>query len=174
MKRTYIETLWMLCQKLVSMAGTSNYIPHILWDVITCPCLWYLLLEQHNIEDHNMTMIQFIIHHVQAEMEAFEAEKWEICHLLLCHQALGQNGLQSCENYHMIKMKTHQNKYKGQLYWDIMQVSTVLSTREGHSNSRLFLSMTNLISWDINVPFAMKVQPKILSTSLWWLSARLQ
>ena len=23
-------------------AGTSNYIPQILWDVITCPCLWYL------------------------------------------------------------------------------------------------------------------------------------
>ena len=22
-------------------AGTSNYIPQLLWDVITCPCLWY-------------------------------------------------------------------------------------------------------------------------------------
>ena len=36
-----------LCQKQVSSAGTSNYIPHILWDVITCPCPWYLLLGQH-------------------------------------------------------------------------------------------------------------------------------
>ena len=35
-----------LCQKQVSMAGTSNYILQILWDVITCPCPWYLLLEQ--------------------------------------------------------------------------------------------------------------------------------
>ena len=25
----------------------SNYIPQILWDVITCPCPWYLLLAQH-------------------------------------------------------------------------------------------------------------------------------
>ena len=32
------------CQKHASRAGTSNYIPQILWDVITCPCPWYLLL----------------------------------------------------------------------------------------------------------------------------------
>ena len=32
-----------------SRAGTSNYIPQILWDVITCPCPWYLLLTHtHN------------------------------------------------------------------------------------------------------------------------------
>ena len=37
-----------LCQKQVSRAGTSNYIPQILWDVITCPCPWYLLLAQHS------------------------------------------------------------------------------------------------------------------------------
>ena len=35
--------IWcVLCQKQVSRAGTSNYIPHYLWDVITCPCPWYL------------------------------------------------------------------------------------------------------------------------------------
>ena len=33
-----------VCQKQISMTGTSNYIPQILWDVITCPCPWYLLL----------------------------------------------------------------------------------------------------------------------------------
>ena len=27
-----------LCQNQISRAGTSNYIPQILWDVITCPC----------------------------------------------------------------------------------------------------------------------------------------
>ena len=27
------------------MAGTTNYMPHYLWDVITCPCPKYLLLE---------------------------------------------------------------------------------------------------------------------------------
>ena len=36
-----------LLQKQVSMAGTSNYIPQILWDVITCPCPWYLPLVQY-------------------------------------------------------------------------------------------------------------------------------
>ena len=30
----------------VSRAGTSNYIPHCLWDLITCPYPWYLLLAQ--------------------------------------------------------------------------------------------------------------------------------
>ena len=32
-----------LCQKQVSRAGTSNYTLQYLWDVITCPCPWYLL-----------------------------------------------------------------------------------------------------------------------------------
>ena len=36
----------MLCQKWVSRAGTSNYIPRILWDVITWRS-WKLLLAQH-------------------------------------------------------------------------------------------------------------------------------
>ena len=36
-----------LCQKQVSRAGTSNYIPQYLWDVVTCPFLSYLLLAQH-------------------------------------------------------------------------------------------------------------------------------
>ena len=29
-------------------AGTVNYVPQYLWDVIICPCLWYLLLAQHS------------------------------------------------------------------------------------------------------------------------------
>ena len=36
-----------LCQKQVSRAGRSNYIPQYLWDYITFPCPWYLLLAQH-------------------------------------------------------------------------------------------------------------------------------
>ena len=39
-----------VCQRQVSRAGTSNYIPHILWDVITCPCPWYLLLAQRILQ----------------------------------------------------------------------------------------------------------------------------
>ena len=37
----------MLCKRLVSRAGTSNYTPQHLWDVITCPCPSYLLLIKH-------------------------------------------------------------------------------------------------------------------------------
>ena len=35
--------IWgMLCQKQISRARTSNCIPQIMWDVITCPCHWYV------------------------------------------------------------------------------------------------------------------------------------
>ena len=30
------------------MAGTSNHIPHIVWDIITCPCPTYLLVAQQS------------------------------------------------------------------------------------------------------------------------------
>ena len=36
-----------LYQKQVSRVETSNYIPQYMWDIITCPCPWYLLLTQH-------------------------------------------------------------------------------------------------------------------------------
>ena len=29
---------WLVCVNQISSAGTSNYIPHIMWDVIICPC----------------------------------------------------------------------------------------------------------------------------------------
>ena len=38
----------LMCQKQISRTGTSNYIPQYLWDVITCPCPWYLPLVQHS------------------------------------------------------------------------------------------------------------------------------
>ena len=41
-----------LCQKQVSRARISNSIPQCLWDVITCPCLWFLLLAQHSWFKH--------------------------------------------------------------------------------------------------------------------------
>ena len=44
----YINIWGVLCQKQLSKAGTSNYIPYILWDVITCPCPWLLLLAQQS------------------------------------------------------------------------------------------------------------------------------
>ena len=40
--REYMWLNWgVLCQKHKSMAGTSNYIPQYLWDVVTCACLCY-------------------------------------------------------------------------------------------------------------------------------------
>ena len=44
-----------LCQKQVSRAGTSNYIPQILWDVVTCSCPWYLLLGHRSLTDKTTT-----------------------------------------------------------------------------------------------------------------------
>ena len=39
------QTTWgLVWQKQVSRAGKINYIPQYLWDVIICPCPWYLLL----------------------------------------------------------------------------------------------------------------------------------
>ena len=37
----------MLCHKQVSRAGKNNYIPQIMWDVINCPCFWYLHQAPH-------------------------------------------------------------------------------------------------------------------------------
>ena len=55
-----------LCQKQVSRAGTCNYIPQILWGVITCPCPWYLVPTQHSshhvIVGHVMTGFCCCIH----------------------------------------------------------------------------------------------------------------
>ena len=40
----------------VSSATTSNYIPQILWDVITCPCPWHLLLTHRS--SHEKTIFE--------------------------------------------------------------------------------------------------------------------
>ena len=44
----------------VSRAGTSNYIPHLLWNVVTYPCPLYLLFAQHfpnqPVPTHNKAM----------------------------------------------------------------------------------------------------------------------
>ena len=37
----------MLSQRQGSKAGTSNYIPQIMWDVITCPCPWYVMTSSN-------------------------------------------------------------------------------------------------------------------------------
>ena len=42
------HTWRVLCHKQAWLAGTSNYLPDILWDVINCPCRCKLLLVQHS------------------------------------------------------------------------------------------------------------------------------
>ena len=45
----HMTNIWgLLCKKQVSRAGTSSYIPQVLWDVITHPCPWYLFLAKHS------------------------------------------------------------------------------------------------------------------------------
>ena len=41
-----------LCQNHVPRTGTNNYIPCKSWDIITCPCPWYLLLAQRSSYMH--------------------------------------------------------------------------------------------------------------------------
>ena len=43
-----LHRCWLVCQKQVSRAGISEYIPHYLWDIITCPWSWYLLLAHES------------------------------------------------------------------------------------------------------------------------------
>ena len=40
----YLDYWGLVCQKQASRARTNDYIPHYVWDVITCPCPRYLLL----------------------------------------------------------------------------------------------------------------------------------
>ena len=60
---TGMEIIWgLVCQKQVLRAGKSNYIPQYMWDVIICPCLWYLHLVQisHISLAFNMCTVQTI------------------------------------------------------------------------------------------------------------------
>ena len=51
-----ISPFWgRVCQKKLSRAGTSNYIPQILWDVTSYPCTWYPFLV------HNSTVHEIVV-----------------------------------------------------------------------------------------------------------------
>ena len=45
----YVTVLnWgVFCQKQVTRARTSNYIPQYQWNVINCPCPWYPIMSKH-------------------------------------------------------------------------------------------------------------------------------
>ena len=43
-------------------AGTINYIPRYLWDIITCPCPWCLVLAKHSYETHANIWIKHQCH----------------------------------------------------------------------------------------------------------------
>ena len=48
----------LLCQQQISRTGTSNYIPQILWDVITCPFPWYLHLAHKSSFDSKISYLR--------------------------------------------------------------------------------------------------------------------
>ena len=60
--------IWRLaCQKQVSREGTSNCIPQILWDAITCPCpLWFnnsktfIWQRKYMFLDNNPSIVHFV------------------------------------------------------------------------------------------------------------------
>ena len=52
-------------QKQVSMAGTSNYIPHILWNIIIWPCPWYFLLAHKSTHDVYGTVLRGLIYNIE-------------------------------------------------------------------------------------------------------------
>ena len=58
--------LWgRVCQNQGSKVGTSNYIPQYLWDVITCPCPWYLLLaHKSTYMPHCTILVLGLIEHL--------------------------------------------------------------------------------------------------------------
>ena len=48
------------CQKQVSKAMTSNYIPQFLWCVITCPCPWYLRVIRHSFRSRRAGLMRVL------------------------------------------------------------------------------------------------------------------
>ena len=55
---TNLYYIWgLVCQKQVSRAWTSNYIPYYLWDVITCPCPSFISASgTHFTNDFSITI----------------------------------------------------------------------------------------------------------------------
>ena len=49
----------LVCQKLVSRAGTCDYITWYLMVIITCPCQWYLFLEHKYSTDNCPTYTSY-------------------------------------------------------------------------------------------------------------------
>ena len=60
----------MSCQKQVPRAGTNNYVPWILWDIITCPCLYHLLLAWHS-SYNDVRSLRLIIMYTAAMIKHF-------------------------------------------------------------------------------------------------------
>ena len=71
----------MLCQKQLSRAGISNYIPQYQWDVITYPCPWYLLLAQHSS------------YHVQYILRNMNTICALLCFVVVCNGKFYSNSL---------------------------------------------------------------------------------
>ena len=62
-----IKLYWNVIVTSTYRAGTSNYIPQYLWDVIICPCLWYLFLSlpPEHITNQTDLWIDYSLWHVK-------------------------------------------------------------------------------------------------------------
>ena len=58
------STIWRVSwqKQLYQGVWTSNYIPEYLWDVITCPCPWYLLLAPFLVYHVMLRLILIFVH----------------------------------------------------------------------------------------------------------------
>ena len=92
-------TWGLVCQKQVSRAGTSNYIRQTLWDVITCPCPWYLLLAHRFSYDllriHGCSGPPGLLISAKLGNKSQRTYKtmitWLLCHITPQHRVFGGN-----------------------------------------------------------------------------------
>ena len=59
-----ISRHWQLIQEAGDQGTTINNIPHILWDVIICPCPWYLPHAQHYSIIACFVFMQLLMHFI--------------------------------------------------------------------------------------------------------------
>ena len=77
--------IWgVLCQKQVSKTGTSNYITQYLWDVITCPCPWYLFLAQYNNQCTQNHEISFTVQCYRINIYHIPWNMHPVCWAMFC------------------------------------------------------------------------------------------
>ena len=93
-----------VCQKQVERAGTNDYIPQILWDVIICSSHWYLFLIQHssyNIDIYpkdshkRIEYLKRLVSFVDSQIWSAFSVYWDVF-AMSCYMELIYNGRRLC------------------------------------------------------------------------------